>query len=83
MADLWLLALYSCELGRLVLFNSVDEDTGLPGELLNLSGGFNFSVTAEHLITRVSTALVQIMFVSYTYIYVFCISPWLSHSTAL
>lgn len=55
--------------------NSVDEDTGLPGELLNLSGGFNFSVTAEHLITMVSTALVQIMFVSYAYISVFCISP--------
>lgn len=61
------LALYSRELG--VLVNSAGEVIELAGQLLNLSGVLNFVVTAEHLIVRVSTALVQITFVFHAYIY--------------
>lgn len=34
---------------------------------------FSFVVTAKHLIVRVSTALVQIMFVFHAYIYALCL----------
>lgn len=66
-----MLGLYSCKLG--VLVNSAGEVTEVAGELLNLSGLFNFVVTAEHLIVRASTALVQIMFVFHAYIYALCL----------
>lgn len=56
-----------------MLVNSADEVTGLAGELLNLSGVFNFVVTVEHLVVRVSTALVQITFVFYACIYALCL----------
>lgn len=65
------LALYSCELG--ILVNPAVEVTELAGELLNLSGVFNFVVAAERLIVRVSTALVQVTFVFHAYIYALCL----------
>lgn len=60
MIDLWVLALHSCEPGALVVLTLKIKILGCQVSFwMQWKRGINFPIIAEHLITRASTALLE------------------------